>query len=205
MAIDKHCPSGQLGFDEILVETDAINRQRIFEKKTEGLPSTWETALPFYRDLLTEHHLHMINADVELVMALRKRAYDLARKLNNGEPGILANENSPGCRLCRETRAAFDDIPDWGQSGEFLINLQECEIRVEMSGIFGIGGAHCYWPGFAAHAVDWDKPFKTETGYRSFLGVGMEPKAGLNPREFAQRMIFDFIEDEPSGRLKAIN
>lgn len=189
MAIDKHCPSGQLGFDDLLVETDRVNQDQAFEKKTGDLPATWEEGLPFYRDLLTEHHLHMIDAEVEKAMALRERAYDLARKLNNGQPGILADENSSGCILCRETRAAFDETPLWGQSGEFMINVKGCDIRIAMNGIFGIGGAHCYWPGFSAHAVDKTKPFISETGYRSFLGVGMEPKAETSVRSFVRALI----------------
>lgn len=193
MAIDIRNAEGQLGFDELLIETEQVNRDRAFQKKTAGLPSTWETALPFYWKLLHEHHRLMMSADVEAVMALREQAYDLAYKLNDCNPGILANENSSGRKLCRETQAATGEVPLWGQAGDFNIELDGMLIRIEMQGIFGIGGKYAFWPGFGAHAVHKDKPFISETGYRSFLGVGMESITGLTPETFAHHAITVFL------------
>jgi len=44
--------------------------------------------------------------------------------------------------------------------------------RVEMEGIFGVASNVCHWLGFSARAVEFDKPFLSETGYRSFVAVG---------------------------------
>jgi len=48
--------------------------------------------------------------------------------------------------------------------------------RIELDGIFGITGSICFWPGFSARAVDYDRPFLSQTGYRSFLGIYADPQ-----------------------------
>ncbi len=58
-----------------------------------------------------------------------------------------------------------------------------------MDGMLGIGCAWGLWQGFAAHQVDKAKPFFSETGYRSFLGIHAEPVPGLTPEVFAQQTI----------------
>lgn len=192
MAIDVRSVEGQMGFDDLLIETDQVNQERAFHKKTAGLPTTWDEAYPFYWELVHEHHRLMMEADVEAVMALREQAYDLAYKLNDGKPGILADENSSGRKLSRETRATAGEVPLWGQAGDFIIEVEGMKICIEMQGIFGICGKHAYWLGFAAHIVDKGKPFITETGYRSFLGIGMEPESNLTTAEIAWRVVLQF-------------
>lgn len=58
----------------------------------------------------------MFNARVDEVMRLRGEAHDLARKLNDGDPGILAGDDAPGCVLARESAAVSGIVPLWGQS-----------------------------------------------------------------------------------------
>lgn len=53
------------------------------------------------------------------------------------------------------------EVPLFGQPGRFLIELFGCRVDFKYGGLFGyIGGD--------AHVVDLDKPFFSETGYRSF-------------------------------------
>ena len=98
-------------------------------------------------------------------------------RLNNYEPGILAGADAPGCVLARLTRASEGAVPLWGQRSSFIIERRAMRVRIELEGMFGIGARFMSWLGLGAHAVDWDKPFLSETGYRSFLGVG----GGLRP------------------------
>ena len=75
-----------------------------------------------------------------------------------------------GTRLAEKTRAPTGTIPLWGQEGEFVIETAGISVRMDTDGIFGIATRYVLMPGFAAHAVDWDKPFISETGFRSFIG-----------------------------------
>ena len=196
--------TAQLGFESLLCEAETTNRQSKFERKTAHLPATIDEALSFYRVLLRQHHAAMLDADIDRTIALREEAYNLALKLNGGEPGIIAHDDAPGYVLANGTTAAPGSVPLWGQSGIFTIDVSGMRVRISMKGIFGIGGRYLYWPGFAAHGVDPDKPFLSCTGYRSFLGCSAEPQAGLTPDEFAGKVIEAHIADELGGKLVMI-
>jgi hypothetical protein len=76
--------------------------------------------------------------------------------------------------------------------------------RVEMEGIFGVASNVCHWLGFSARAVEFDKPFLSETGYRSFVAVGGAPEAGFTPDRFAREVISAHVQQSLTGRLVAI-
>lgn len=195
---------GQLGFDALLSAAADDNRKREVARDTAHLPGTMAEGLPFFRQLIDRHHAAMIAADVDEAMSLREEAARLARKLNDGEPGFLAGEDAPGRALARQSAAAPGAVPLWGQEGDFLLELRGMRVRIVMEGLFGIGSGFGFWPGFAAHAVDWDRPFISETGYRSFLGVHADPAPGLTPGSFAEKVIAAHIAGELKGRLRAI-
>ncbi len=195
----------QLGFDALLSSADTENRARRFERETAHLPSTMAEAIPLYRILLRQHHAAMLAADIDEALRLREEASQLAVKLNDGEPGILADENAPGRVLQRRTAAAKGSVPLWGQAGDFIVTVGRMKVRIAMDGIFGMGARFMCWPGFAAHAVDYDKPFISHTGYRSFLGIHAEPVPGMSVDEFAVMVIATHIERELKGKLTAIN
>lgn len=197
-------PVGQLGFDALLADAETDNRARILARETAHLPGTMEEALPFFRGLLERHHAAMLAGDADTVMTLRREARSLALCLNGGERGILADENAPGCVLERESAAPPGAVPLWGQKGAFIATVGGMRVRVALDGVFGIGSWSGFWPGFAAHAVDWDKPFLSETGYRSFLGMYAPPAPGLTPEHFVTEVIAAHVARELKGRLRAI-
>jgi hypothetical protein len=137
----RHDPPGQLGFDAFLFVADEANRQLQIAREGAHLPDTLDEALPFYRALIQRHHEAMLAGDHEAVMAMREEAYLLARKLNGYEPGILADEDSPGRVLDRETRAPCGSVPLWGQSGAFELECMGMRVRIEIDGMFGIGSS----------------------------------------------------------------
>lgn len=116
---------------------------------------------------------------------------------------MIADEDSPGCVLARETAAA-SDAPLWGRQGAFEITASGARVRIEMEGLFGIASSS-HWLGFAAHAVDWDQPFISATGYRSFLGCSVEIAPGVSPDAFCARTIETRVSREMTGRLVAIS
>lgn len=197
-------PQLQLGFDGLLRAADEANEARKVERETAHLPSTMAEAIPFYRLLIRQHHAAMLAAHVQTALQLRKEAELLAVRLNGGAPGIFAGEESPGYVLARETAAAEDAVTLWGQEGAVVVAVNGMRIRIELDGMFGIGSGFCFWPGFSAHSVDHDRPFISETGYRSFLGIHADPVPGLLPDAFAEKVIAAYIERELKGRPVAI-
>ncbi len=194
----------QLGFAGLLEDAEARNRARAFERQTDHLPSTMVRAVPYFRELLQAHHEAMLAAGIEDAMRIRGQAHLLARRLNGGQPGILAGEDAPGRVLARETAAASGSVPLWGQEGSFIIEVRSMPVMIEMDGLFGIGSAFGYFPGFAAHAVDQAKPFISETGFRSFLGISVKAVPGEFPDGYAARVIGAYVARELHGRLCSI-
>lgn len=197
--------TSQLGFDALIADAEGANRARRFERETGHLPDTMDEAVPYMRMLIRQHHAAMFDAHVNQALALREEGHRLALRLNGGEPGILASDDASGCVLERRTAAAPDNVPLWGQSGEFTLSVKNMQVRIEMDGMFGIGAKFQYWPGFAARVVVEDRPFLSETGYRSFLGIHAEPEAGLTVDEFVGKVIAAYVARELKGRLVGVS
>ena len=126
MKAGRHDPGSQLGFDALLLEADSTNHARRVEQANAHLPGTMEEALPFFWELLDEHHAAMLAGRVDEVMFCREEAHRLAVKLNGGRRGILADEASPGCVLARETSAAPGTVPAWGRRVASSSRSPEC-------------------------------------------------------------------------------
>ena len=161
-------------------------------------------ALPFYRGMIDRHHAAMLAADIDEAMRVREDAHRLAAKLNGGACGIIAGPEAPGCILESETEAAPGTVPLWGQAGDFTVTVDAMRVRIEITGMFGICSTSCLFPGFYARAVDMDRPFLSETGFRSFLGVYGDPEPGLTPEAFVRAVIAAHVRRELKGRLTAI-
>jgi hypothetical protein len=201
----RHMPqAAQLGFNSLLEEAEEANTTHTRAKELAHLPGSMDDALPFYRVLMERHHAAMLAGFESEAMALREEANRLATKLNNYEPGIIAGVDAPGCVLERLTRAEDGTVPLWGQTGAFETTHGAMRVRIEMDGIFGVASNVFPWLGFAAHAVEWGKPFLSETGYRSFIGLrgGLQP--GMTPDSFAREIIALRVSRELKGKLVAI-
>ena len=170
------------------------------EQRTARLPSTLEEAIPVYRGLIDRHHAAMMVGDEATVLKLRNEARDLARKLDPEGNGILAGPDGPGYQLERATTAPEGTIPKWGQTGSYIVDVNGIKIRVEQSGMLGIGSMAMFWPSFEAHAVEYDKPFISETGYRNFMGPRVEVMTGIAPDQFAREVIKGYLRDECKDR-----
>ncbi len=182
------------GFDEMLRE-----------QETAHIPSTMEDAIPYYRQLIERHHEAMIAGDVEKTMAIREEARDLAVRLNGGTLlGICGGPDAPAFVLERNTAARKGTVPLWGQEGDFTIDVDGMKVCVEQDGIFGVGASSMFWPGFSAHAVDYDKSFLSETGYRSFHGCQAEVMQGITPDKYAGEIVRAYIHREAKGTLRKI-
>ena len=174
------------------------------EQETAHLPSEMEAGIAAYRAMLEQHNRAMLGGDEKRVMAIRKEANRLAVKLNGGEPGILGGREAPGYVLMDSTAAPAGNVPMWGQEGEFDIKVGEMPVHIKMDGMLGICQSMSMWPGFSANVVEPEKPFFSETGFRSFIGVHAEPHTGITPDEFAREAIAAHIRGECKGKLKSV-
>src|SRR6202023_4095907 len=103
--------------------------------------------------------------------------------------------------LEHESAATPGSVPLWGQAGEFVITVGAMRVRIELHGMFGIGSTSCLFAGFYAHAVDTDRPFLSETGFRTFLGVSGQLVPGLTTEDFAHETIATHVRQELKGKL----
>ena len=194
----------QFGFDSLLADADADNQARQFEQETAHLPETMEKAIALYRQQIEQHHVAMLENDFEQAIAIREEAHLLARKLNGNEPGIIAHDDAPGCVLARETITTHGTVPLWGQEGSFQMTVANMRLQVSMGGIFGIGATAMPYLGFSVRAVEYDRPFLSETGYRSFLGVSVKPEPQMDVSGFVRRVVEVYVKQELKNRLVPI-
>src|SRR3954447_9091060 len=103
-----------------------------FENQTAHLPAAMQEAIPYFRRLIEQNDAAMRTCDFDLATRLSEEAHHLAVKLNNGDAAILANDDSPGNVLERATAAPSGTVPQWGQRGDFIIDLGGMKVHIEM-------------------------------------------------------------------------
>jgi hypothetical protein len=158
--------------------------------------------------MLERNNQAMLAGDAKTAMAIRKEANRQAVKLNDGDLGILGGPDAPGYVLMRETAAPPGTVPMWGQQGDFTVTIDDMPVHITMDGMIGVYAGMNVWPGFSANAVEPDKPFLSETGYRSFLGANANMMPGMTPDVFAREVIAAHIaahiKEECKGRLRIV-
>ena len=169
------------------------------EQETAHLPSEIEHGVAHYRGMLEKHNAAMLAGDEKGAASIQKEAVRLATKLNDGEPGILGGPEAPGYVLMNATAAPPGSVPTWGQKGEFNVRVGDMPVHIRMDGMLGIGRHCAIWPGFDATVVEPDKPFLSETGYRSFIGVHAKLVPGLTPDAFAREVVQHHLKTECKG------
>jgi hypothetical protein len=193
----------QLGFDDLLSQTETDNEVHALKRQYPDLPTSWDTALPHYQNLLQRCDAAFLAADGDEINRIYGEAEALATIIQGKTSGLLALDGA-GTILAEKTRAPVGATPLWGQEGEFIIEAAGVTVRMETDGIFGISTRYVLLPGFAAHAVDFDKPFISETGFRSFIGYGARVEPGVTIEAFAKALIEHHVAHALKGRLVAI-
>jgi hypothetical protein len=190
-----------LDFIGLLEQADAVNRQLRFDRATAHLPGDLAGAIRTHRQQIKAFHAAVQANGLAAAGKISAEAHLMAVKLNHGEPGILASKDAPGYVLSRRCAAAAGKVPLFGQQGCFRIEVSGVPVRIEMDGMFGLGGPV---PGFSAHVVDVTRPFISETGYRSFLAFYFALPTGLTTATFAAHAISLHIAGELRGKLLPI-
>ncbi|MFJ7111267.1 KlcB family protein [Pseudomonas sp. NPDC098740] len=144
-----------------------------------------------------KYHDAVLAGHVEVLDQMESAYGALVYKLN-GETmmGCMADADSAGHVLARAVAARPGQVPRWGQAGEFLLEVEGVRVWVVMTDDMLGNHRAC-----DLHAVDLDKPFISETGYRS-AGLTVTSSLGDTVDQSARRMVLDVMKSE--GRLKAI-
>lgn len=173
------------------------------EGRLSALPDTMEAAIPVYRGLIERYHAAVIAGDFTLAEKIEDEADDLAAHLNGDTRMGMGVQGGVCDQLAEATAAEKNAVPQWGQRGEFIIEAAGCRVRIEQHGMLDLGGMGL--PGFDANIVDLDKPFISETGYRSFIGgvFAVMMPAGATPDVAARFEIErDLMTDALSGKCR---
>lgn len=144
-----------------------------------------------------KYHDAVLAGHVEVLDQMESAYSALVYKLN-GETmlGCMADAESSGHVLACAVAAKPGQVPCWGQAGEFLLEVEGVRVWVVMK--HDMLGNH---RACDLHAVDLDKPFISETGYRS-AGLTVTSSIGETVDQAARRMVLEVIQSE--GKLKPI-
>jgi hypothetical protein len=149
------------------------------------------------KQIAGHYHDAVLAGHVEVLDQMESAYSALVYKLN-GETmmGCKADDDSAGHVLARDVAATPGQVPGWGQAGEFLLEVEGVRVWVVMTHHMLGNHRAC-----DLHAVDLDKPFISETGYRS-AGLTVTSNIGDTVDQAARRMVLDVMHSE--GKLKAI-
>lgn len=167
-----------------------------------SMPTDQAGLLAVARAAVDELHASVMACD-DAAAELATSRYEAAIwKLNGGTFfGCQGSPEAAGVVIDRHCSAAPGDVPCWGQAGQFLIEVDGRRALVEFGGGIGTMGSH-----FAFNAVDLDKPFISETGYRSHFdrlrgGMTVDAVATAIFAAFLKEKRPRLIEQESRDRL----
>jgi hypothetical protein len=159
-----------------------------------SMPSDPAILLDVAADAVRALHAAVLAGDADVAAEADDRYEAVIWKLN-GERffGCMADEGSAGRVVERHCRAVPGTVPLWGQSGAFVVAVNGMRVIVEVSDRIGS------WIGtnrvsFEFHAVDLDRPFISETGYRSHYD---SPRAGRSVDQVAAAILAEFQKGNP--------
>ncbi|MBR8087077.1 klcB [Burkholderia vietnamiensis] len=157
------------------------------------LPAEGDELLAVAAAAVGELHAAVLECDGAGAESAAQRYEACVWKLNGGTFfGSTADESAAGCVIERHCRAEPGLVPMWGQRGEFLIVVDGIRALVDFDAGYGL--LHCH---FAFHAVDLDRPFISETGYRSHFETA---QGGMTVDQVAAAVFGKYLA-EKNGRV----
>lgn len=164
-------------------------------------PERIKAALPRFLEMLRELDAAIKADDIKAAAEIETRADQYATELQGGDRCGILSPDGPATILEKAAAAPDGEVPMWGQRGNFVLMVGLTPIRFEYDGIFGTAGFFS----FSIHAVRWDKPFPSETGYRFFCGISLShvPK-GATVADFVTDEVQRYIREECKKGLPMI-
>lgn len=145
-------------------EQKPANREAIAAALAATLPADRDELLAAAVSAVVEIDAAIMRGDDAAAELAAEKHAAIIWKMNGGTHfGSMADDDAPGRVIERHCAAVPGEVPLWGQRGQFLVERGNVRALVEYeAGFGGPLGAH-----FQFHALDLDKPFISETGYRS--------------------------------------
>nr|BCU00952.1 hypothetical protein [uncultured bacterium] len=188
------------------------NKQEQKPADREAIAAAFAASMPADRDeLLTLAVAAVVEVDAAIMRgdgAAAELAADkyaaVIWKMNGGtHVGSMVDDDAPGRVVERHCAAVPGEVPLWGQRGQFLVEREGVRALVEYeAGYGGPLGAH-----FQFYALDLDKPFISETGYRSNFATAQgcmtvdEVAGGILAAMLAEKKRPVMIQDSYRDRL----
>lgn len=122
-----------------------------------ALPDDLRGLIAVYRDALFQLNEGVVTRDLELIAAADAVIKRAQIKANGGDNFGIAADDSPAEQLRRDAAAPIGTVPLWRQRGMFVLDIDGVPYLVQ----------HDEGSSLAVHAMAKDKPFCSETGYRS--------------------------------------
>lgn len=160
-------------------------------RAAKGLPDTDEELIDRCRELLVEYDATIRAADRGYAEDIAEMIEQACIKLNGGDTfGSALEPNGGHYRMKHAMMAPYQSVPMWGQPGVFTIEAHGIPARIRYSGLFGVSHH-----GFDVTAVEWDKPFLSPTGYRSFLDTYWKHRLdpGNTPEDYVKTIVETFM------------
>lgn len=135
----------------------------------------------------------VLAGELDAADAARNTYEAIVWKLNGGTMfASLDGPEAPGNVVAAHCAAAPGIAPGWAQDGEFLVTAAGVRARVVVSHGFKSFGRH-----FAFHAVDRDRPFISQTGFRSHF---QSPVVGRTVEQMAAAVLESLVAEQ-GGRV----
>ncbi|MFJ0380798.1 klcB, partial [Bordetella bronchiseptica] len=177
------------------ISAQCDERDDLMAELAASMPSDLDGLLAVARAAVDELHAGVMACD-DAAVELATNRYEAATwKLNGGTFfGCQADQDAAGCVIDRHCSAAPGDVPCWGQAGQFLVEVEGLRALVDFGG--GIGAMGCH---FAFNVVDLDKPFISETGYRSHFD---RLRGGMTVDAVAAAIFAAILKDKRPRRIE---
>lgn len=164
---------------------------RIMAAESATLPSGQEELLLAARKAAYELHCAFMQGDVLRAGFADERYQAVIWKLNGGTfIGAMSSDIAPGNLVERFCRAAPEEIPGWGQSGVFSIEVNQIRAQVKYKWL-GQGRVHYEFTaldkgdfisetGFRSHFDSWMAGHTVEQAaaviFQKYLALGVKPR-----------------------------
>ena len=179
--------------DAYLIEhpTPAGKKKQKKAEKRKEKPTDKTSLLAEAMAAVTALHTAVLSFDNQGAADAGNRYEAVVWKLNGGTFfGCRADDLAAGKIIERHCASALGEVPMWGQTGQFLIEVEGIRALVDFGYGYGVGCTH-----YDFYAVDLDRPFISETGYRSHLDVLVE---GRTVDEAATAIFTSYLKERSS-------
>lgn len=179
-------------------EQKPVDREAIAAGLAASMPADRDGLLSEAMAAVTALHVAVLENDSTAATEAADRYEAAVWKLNGGTFfACRAEKDSAGRVIEQHCKAVPGQVPMWGQTGQFVIEVDGIRALVCFGDGFGVGRTH-----YEFHAVDLDRPFISETGYRSHFDNLV---AGQTVAEAAAAIFSRFLTSERRQKIKGEN